>query len=190
MAEHAPMSLSAYAKSRNLNQGSISRAIKTGRLVRSVGRTETGAPCIIDADLADQEWARTARAEFTNHKVSVPTQVSPRGTQAPVTQDPDRARVGDGEPSEEDLARGNMLERWYSAELKRTKLAELEGTLVLAADVEREWADVLTTVRTKLLGLPTALRQACPHLSLADIDVVDRLVREALEDLAGPKETE
>jgi len=38
--------------------------------------------------------------------------------------------------------------------------------------------------RTHLLGLPTRAKQRLPHLSNADLGVLDGLVRESLEELA------
>lgn len=45
-------------------------------------------------------------------------------------------------------------------------------------------------VRTKLLGVPSRLRQRCPHLSRDDTNAVDDLIREALEELATDDETD
>jgi hypothetical protein len=195
MLLNTPMSLNAYALSRGINQGSVSKAVQRRRLVDSVGRTASGHPCIVDPELADQEWAKNTQS----HRRPINAPPSPGSTRpaAPSTKPepepepkpepkPEPApSPSSHEPTEEELADGARRERWYAAELKRLKLAEEEGTLVLAADVVTEWTDVLATVRTKVLGLPTTLRQALPTLSVADVDIIDREVRALLTDLAG-----
>jgi phage terminase Nu1 subunit (DNA packaging protein) len=43
----------------------------------------------------------------------------------------------------------------------------------------------VTIARTKLLGVPTRLRQRIPHLTLEEIAIAEELIRESLEELAG-----
>ena len=63
-----------------------------------------------------------------------------------------------------------------------------EGQLVRVEDVEREWLEIITMARTKLLGIPTKAKQRLPDLDTDAIGVLDDIVREALEDLAGNDE--
>jgi len=46
------------------------------------------------------------------------------------------------------------------------------------------WSKIVVGTRTHLLGLPTRAKQRLPHLSNADLGVLDGLVRESLEELA------
>ena len=43
--------------------------------------------------------------------------------------------------------------------------------------------DQVVTCRTRLLGIPSKAKQQLPHLSLSDLEVLEALVREALEGL-------
>lgn len=71
------------------------------------------------------------------------------------------------------------------AEISEVKLRRLRGELVEVQSVESHLADVFTRCRTKLLGIPSRVKQQLPHLNAADVATIDRLVREALEDLAS-----
>ena len=51
--------------------------------------------------------------------------------------------------------------------------------------MEKTWAAAVTIARTKLLATPTRARQRIPHLSLEEVNILDDLLREALEELAG-----
>lgn len=79
-----------------------------------------------------------------------------------------------------------------SAEEKKWKAlkAELEykeklGELVSAKEVETGQAALFTLIRTKLLALPGKARAGAPHLTLADVAMLDGLTREVLEELAA-----
>lgn len=65
------------------------------------------------------------------------------------------------------------------------KNAQLRGELVEVAEAEREWNDTLRSVRSCLLAVPSRVRQRLGHLSAADVEVIDREVRDVLEEAAG-----
>ena len=71
------------------------------------------------------------------------------------------------------------------AEGQAMKNAALRRDLVPAADVEREWADVLRTVRAGVLAVPSRVQQRLPHLSAHDVAEIDQEVRAALMQVAG-----
>ncbi|MGP9814426.1 DNA packaging protein [Rhodopseudomonas sp. NSM] len=66
------------------------------------------------------------------------------------------------------------------------KTARLRGELVTAAAVEARWSDVLRRLRSKILAVPSRVRQSCPNLTARDVATFDLELRRALEDLAGP----
>ena len=55
------------------------------------------------------------------------------------------------------------------AELAEAKLARQRGALLEADAVEREWADVLRTVRAGMLAVPSRVAQRLPHLTAHDV---------------------
>ncbi|MCQ4191018.1 hypothetical protein [Methylocystis suflitae] len=66
------------------------------------------------------------------------------------------------------------------AELKRAALA---GALLDATAVEREWSDILRKVRAGMLSVPSRCGALLPHLSQADVGVIDAQIRERLSEL-------
>lgn len=64
------------------------------------------------------------------------------------------------------------------------KNAALRAELVSAAEVTREWAEVLRKVRAGVLAVPSRVRAALPHLTAADVAVLDHEIRTTLEGLA------
>lgn len=64
------------------------------------------------------------------------------------------------------------------------KNAIAAGEFVPAADVEQRWGDVLSAIRSRMLAIPSNLPQALPHLTRADLDVIDREIRDGLTELA------
>lgn len=63
--------------------------------------------------------------------------------------------------------------------------AAARGDMVRAADVEREWANVLRDIRSTLLAVPSRVGSKLPHLTAADVAAVDREIKAALEGLAN-----
>jgi hypothetical protein len=208
----APLTLGAYAKYRKCSKNAVSKAIKRGRLKLSVVYDAAGQPKIADAAIADREWAentdlsrapgdvkeRNARRELT--AAQSPQQ---QATTAPAA--PARTTTGAQTPAQQTLREEPETPgqpppldpdaRWKladaSAEEKKYKalLAELEyrqklGELVPVKDIELTMSTLFTNIRTKLLGVPGKVRAAAPHITLTDMAVIDRQLREVLEELS------
>jgi phage terminase Nu1 subunit (DNA packaging protein) len=82
------------------------------------------------------------------------------------------------------LAAALLRARTARAEAIELETARKRGEWVPIAEVTARWSSLVVEARTQLLGLPTRARQRLPHLSAADVRVLDGLVREALESLA------
>jgi hypothetical protein len=72
--------------------------------------------------------------------------------------------------------------------LEEHKLAMAVGKVVEVEEVAASVAAMISSSRTKLLGLVVRVAQRLPHLSREDLAVIDGLQREALEDLADEAE--
>lgn len=160
----------------------VSNAIRDGRLSKSVGRDDYGNPKIEDPELADREWdlntdaqkrANAAGGVLLPLASSAPTApAAPAVTPAPAESD--------GETQFTAAARLKKAQA-DMAELKRD---EARGLLVPAADVQRKVSEKYRAAKTRLLALPSAVKQAIPRLTPAEVEQIDTLVREALTDLA------
>lgn len=196
------MSLTDYAKRRGVSTVAVSKAVARGRLSASVTRDERGQPKISDPDLADREWE-----ERTRKRADMP----PRGPIAkPIASAPpprettdDADGWEDGETIDAD-ARGSAAEgaippyhrsqavKAYHAARREAAMAdtaelELEerrGILVESAQVYADFEDHIAVARTKLLAIPSRLGQEAPELAARVVPVAERLIREALEELA------
>jgi phage terminase Nu1 subunit (DNA packaging protein) len=80
-------------------------------------------------------------------------------------------------------------------EFERANLLELErrqkeGLLIERKVVETTWATIITTSKTKILGIPSRIRQRIPHLTLEEVQLITELVEETLEELSQEAEGE
>ena len=60
--------------------------------------------------------------------------------------------------------------------------AKVRGALVPVAEVESAWAAVLRDVRAAMLAIPARVQQRLGHLTPHDVQMIDREVRDALEE--------
>lgn len=51
--------------------------------------------------------------------------------------------------------------------------------------VADEWASILRLVRSRMLAAPSRIQQQLGHLSAHDLDIIDREIRDALEEAAN-----
>ena len=62
------------------------------------------------------------------------------------------------------------------------KRQALTGAMIPAVDVERRWRELLAGIRSRMLAVPSRVRQHLPHLTAADVATIDRETRDALTD--------
>lgn len=60
--------------------------------------------------------------------------------------------------------------------------AKTRALLVPVAEVESAWASVLRDVRAAMLAIPARVQQRVGHLTAHDVQMIDREVRDALEE--------
>lgn len=171
------MSLRAYAKRRGVSATAVSLAIKAGRLVACVVRDANGQPKIGDPFMADREWA--ANTDLSG----APTYVRERSerTAPPVTFEvPEDSTAHEGMS----MSEANAVHAVWKAKTAEMVFREKAGELVDLREISDQFATRISAARTKLLGIPSRAKQQIPTLSLADIALLEDLVREALEDVA------
>ena len=154
-----------------MSAGAVSRAIKSGRLVRAVVRDTRGRSVGILPAIADEEWERATQHNRRHATADAPAPAAPSS----VVSTPAIAY-------REEQTRLTGLR----ADREQMELDELRGRLIDAGDVDERLTAVFTRCRTKLLGVPGKVKASLPHLSHADIATVDALIRAALEDLGTP----
>jgi phage terminase Nu1 subunit (DNA packaging protein) len=175
------LSLRAYAKHRGCSLSAVQKALASGRLKTSTALDGKGQRKITDAALADAEWTATTHAD----RVPLAVQLRRAAAEAPATTP---APPPEGEESESGVPeRAVSVARREAAEaaLAELKLAKLEGEVIPAQDVESRLADLFTHCKTRLLGVPTRVRQEDPTLTAGQVATIEAVIREALADLAA-----
>jgi len=81
------------------------------------------------------------------------------------------------------LADATLRERKARAWSIELDIARRTRELVPRREVELRWSGLVVAVRTKLLGVPSRYKQRVPHATVADLGVLEALIREALEEL-------
>jgi P27 family predicted phage terminase small subunit len=180
-----PMSLQAYGKRRGVSHEAVRKAVEVGRLAASVVMV-AGKPKIADPELADREWAA-----HTRPRVDRPDLGAAGVSGAVVAEGAAAGAVagGQGEISYNEARRLREIELWREARVRREsgelELAKRRGELVDVAEARAAVIEEYSVVKTRLLGLPARVKQRLPHVAAEDVRVIDELVREALEELAG-----
>lgn len=96
--------------------------------------------------------------------------------------DPDKAlkELKENRP----LPRGKTeSESYWKAKLAEIKYYREVEEVAPVVDMENYVVDTLTRVKTRLLALPSRVKQQIPHLTTAELQILESVVREALEEI-------
>lgn len=177
--------LTEYAKHRGTSKVAVHKAVKSGRLKASVTRDAHGTPSITDFDLADREWSQNTRKKIDQPKS--PARKKKQKRRKGTTRGSDE--MGE-EPPDYETSRN-----WREAHAARREgaladMAEIEVSekldeLVPEAEVRAYIDDKFAIIKTKLLGIPSRVAQQLPAAAEQVPLIVDRFIREALEELAA-----
>lgn len=160
----------------------VSKAVAEGRLRGSVIQVN-GAPKIADPDLADREWNANTRP-----RIDHPRQPVSREQPKQSKRDDDEAFPQDVVPYEHSRARREMhaaRREGALADIAEFERDKMNDTLVPVDEARGYITDKFTVVKTRLLGVPSRVAQQLPHLASEVEPIVDRLIREVLEELAA-----
>lgn len=70
------------------------------------------------------------------------------------------------------------------ADSQELKNAIMRGEYVSATEVEFTWCEIMRRVRSKVISVPSRVQQMLAHLTVHDVETIDRELRAALEDVA------
>lgn len=90
-----------------------------------------------------------------------------------------------GGPQSDELKAEKLRLAREQADKLEISNAAARGDMVRAADVEREWANVLRDVRSTMLAVPSRVGSKLAHLSAHDVAEIDSEIKAALEGLAN-----
>lgn len=98
----------------------------------------------------------------------------------------DHARAGaQGRRVDSELAAEKLRAAKATAEKLEIQNAKARGEIIAAAEVEREWADVLRGLRAAFLSLPSRAAAKLGHLTPHDLAALDAEVRDVLMEIAA-----
>ena len=161
----ALISRSEAARLKNVTPQAVYKAINQGRLTPVV---DNDGKVMLDKDAFVEDWEKTYHP---NQMKKANNYYKPR----------QKAVVSDIPAYEESRARTEHLK----AELLELERKQKEDSLVPMKEVQQKWTEVITTARTKLLGISSKAKQRLPDLDTNAVSCIDDIVREALEELSA-----
>lgn len=160
------MSMRAYARYRGVSVEAVSKAVKQKRI--SCRRDEKGQ-ALINPEVADREWAANSDQSKVRENLK---------------REPEAPPPEDEEPQKPGYAQFRAIRESYAARLSRLEFEEKTGKLVDGEEIRKLWVTLASIVRTKVLGIPSKVRQQIPEFKPADYEKLEAIVRETLEDIA------
>lgn len=94
------------------------------------------------------------------------------------------ARAGQPGSDPDELKAEKLRLTRAQADKEETRVQRERGELVEAAEVTREWQNVLRDLRNALLAVPSRCGAGLPHLTATDVATIEREIRIALEAVA------
>ena len=154
-----------------------------------------GSPCIvqkkpwrIDGDLVAAEFL--AKVSQSQAEAEQPRAKRERPAAPPA---PPPRRQPPAEPEDpEDLPEYNVSRA--RAEYEKANLLELqrktqEGQLLRREDAEAAWSQAVNITKSRLRGVPSAVKQRVPHLEPEEVGLMVQLIDEALNELSAGEVT-
>lgn len=165
----------AHNERRSYSHNALLDLIRRGRLTDCVVWDSDGKAVAIRGE---EELMTEFRAKVQTRRRQAPASVLDRS--------PDKVpRTGSGGEELPDYNESRARTEYERANLLELERRQKEALLLPVEQVERVWSNAITQAKTKLLGVPSKLRQRIPHLSLEEIAIAEELIRESLEDLAA-----
>lgn len=168
------VSLTEYSRRRGVSHEAVRKAVKVGRLSRSVVFGPTGKARLIP-DLADQEWVANTDSAQQRVPAVPPPRPEPEPDQAPTRDEPKTAT----------FQQARTLREAYMARLAKLEFDEKSGLLVKADAVKNEAFRTARIVRDNLLNIPDRIAAELAN-ETNQFKVHQRLtqeIRRALEDM-------
>lgn len=171
------------------SKASLYRKIKAGQLKTYVG--PNGTPRIAREGLEDV-WASITRTRIDSPRPrrasAEPAEplrpLDERLRQAVVIDQAPHSVPRNGDADIPDYNESRARSEFEKANLLELERRQKEGLLLERKLVDATWAKLVTTAKTKILGVPSRVRQRIPHLSLEEIDIISGIIREALQEIA------
>jgi hypothetical protein len=163
---------------RSCTRQNLEKLCKQGKLPRSCvsqGPVRVLADLLVDEYLANIDERQSVRAKPGVRREISGDDVSPR--RPPPLGEP---------PADDELPAYTVSQQrkaFEQANLLEIERRQKEGQLVERESVLGTWAQLINSAKSKLLAVPTTVRQRIPHLTAEEAEVIDVVIRAALADL-------
>jgi phage terminase Nu1 subunit (DNA packaging protein) len=87
-----------------------------------------------------------------------------------------------------DIVASNAALKDVERQIRETKLAQMRGELVNRPSIVETWRELVMTVRQLFLAVPARARHDLPHLTPKDQEILERLCRDMLTEIALAEE--
>lgn len=192
------LSLREFGRQIDVSNEAVRKAIKTGKIPADcIAYDHKGWPRIIDPKRAAEHWGKNrdpnqvrdkavmragAKRGWKQRRGEEPVDDEPApNSQATGAQGNGKLTAGQSLPS---ITESKAITEAYKARLAKLEYEERSGRLVDAEKVKAGYVAMITTAKTRLLGVPSKAKGRIPHLTVADVEVLEDLIAEALEELA------
>jgi phage terminase Nu1 subunit (DNA packaging protein) len=170
------LSYRAFALKLGISHQAVSKAVMVGTIPAPfVGKDERGRPCILRPDHAAAAWRRNRDPTKVRERLAENRKATPACTKLPA-----KTKV----PARPSQAESRAIEADYKARMARLDYEERVRDLVSSGWMETRLTEVFAVVRNRLLGLPSKAKSLIPRLTVADVELLENLVRDDLEALA------
>lgn len=195
-----PMGLREFGRWVDLSGEGVRKAIREGRIpAEFVGERTVGNgkkwPVI-----TDPEAARRALGRNTNQAMQRDKAVLSENRARVAKGQPKRplAEIAAGEAADEPVGAGtlkagkeipsqaesNAVAAVYKARMAKLEYEERVGKLVNAEKVKAGVIAMITTSKTRILGVPSKAKARIPTLTVSDIELLEEMLAEAMEELS------
>lgn len=163
---------------RSCTRQNLEKLCKQGKLPRSC---VSQSPVRVLADLLVEEYlANIDERQSVRAKPGVRREISDQDA-TPRRQAPTAEPLADDDlPSYTISQQRKAFEQANLLEIERR---QKEGQLVDRESVLCTWGQLINSAKSKLLAVPTTVRQRIPHLTAEEGEVIDVVIRAALADL-------
>lgn len=170
-----PVTQAEFAKLKGVSAQAVGQAIKDGRLKACLVYTKGKNKPRINPVLAAKEWEQNT--DHSKRTVGKDIRIKPPTTAEGV--DPEVGKGGNV------LYQSRVMYEAYRARTAKLEFEKASGKLVDAEAVKKLWLKIVGDAKTKIMSIPSKAKSNIPHLTNADVLTLERMVREALEDLSA-----
>jgi phage terminase Nu1 subunit (DNA packaging protein) len=194
------MTLREFGRFLNVSCEAVRKAIKSGRIPKEamgeITLQPSGKvrPVIIDPVLAKRGWEQNTDAVWHRPKElmqqagrkSAAVKKGQEFKEAPITEPASEVAAGPTKTGNgPSINESNRITAAYKARMAKIEYEQAVGKLVNAEQIKLMFSQQIAEAKNKFMGVGRNARARIPHLTIEDVEVIEKLCSEALEDLAN-----